>query len=55
MSKTKDFLNEYIEEYISSIQGPGEIHQNADSSPASMSKVFNSVSEFKTQKTPDRL
>ena len=25
MSKTQDFLNEYMEEYISSIQGPGKL------------------------------
>ena len=53
MSKTKDFLDEYMEEYISSIQGPGEALKTQISSPASMSKVFNSVSEFKTQKAPN--
>ena len=50
MSKTQDFLNEYMEEYISSIQGPGEAIKTQISSPASMSKVFNSVSEFKPRK-----
>ena len=53
MSKTQDFLNEYMEEYISSIQGPGEIIKTQISTPANTGRLFNSLSQFKPQKAPD--
>ena len=53
MSKTEDFLNEYMEKYISSLQGPGEIIKTQISSPANTGRLFNSLSEFKTQEAPN--
>ena len=53
MSKTQDFLDEYMEKYISSLQGPGEIIKTQISSPANTGRLFNSLSEFKTQEAPN--
>lgn len=53
MSKTQDFLNEYMEKYISSIQGPGEIIKTQIATPANTGRLFNSLSEFKTQEAPN--
>ena len=54
MSKTADFLESYLEEYISSAQGPGEILQTSIATPADMEKVFSSRSKFRAEKTPYR-
>ena len=54
MSKTADFLESYLEEYISSAQGPGEILRTSIVTPADMGKVFSGTSKFKAEKTPDR-
>ena len=54
MSKTADFLESYLEEYISSAQGPGEILRTSIATPADMEKVFSGTSKFKAEKTPDR-
>ena len=53
MSKTENFLKEYLDEYISSAQGSGDIISTGISSPASMGNVFGSLSKFKTAKTPN--
>ena len=50
MSKTADFLESYLEEYISSAQGPGEILQTSIATPADMGKVFSGTSKFKAEK-----
>ena len=54
MSKTADFLESYLEEHISSAQGPGEILRTSIVTPADMGKVFSGTSKFKAEKTPDR-
>ena len=54
MSKTADFLESYLEEYISSAQGPGEILRTSIATPADMGRVFSGTSKFKAEKTPDR-
>ena len=54
MSKVADFLESYLEEYISSVQGPGEILRTSIATPADMGKVFSGTSKFKAEKTPDR-
>ena len=54
MSKVENFLKSYLEEYISSAQGPGEILRTSIVTPADMGKVFSGTSKFKAEKTPDR-
>ena len=54
MSKVADFLESYLEEYISSLQGPGEILRTSIVTPADIGKVFSGTSKFKAEKTPDR-
>ena len=54
MSKTENFLKEYLNEYVSSAQGPGEILRTSIVTPADMGKVFSGTSKFKAEKTPDR-
>ena len=54
MSKIANLLESYLEEYISSAQGPGEILRTSIATPADMGKVFSGTSKFKAEKTPDR-
>tara|TARA_R100000278_G_scaffold104351_1_gene80677 strand:- start:514 stop:783 length:270 start_codon:yes stop_codon:yes gene_type:complete len=54
MSKTANFLESYLEEYLSSAQGPGEILRTSIATPADIGKVFSGMSKFKAEKTPDR-
>jgi hypothetical protein len=54
MSKTADFLESYLEEYLSSVQGPREILRTSIVTPADIGKVFSGTSKFKAEKTPNR-
>lgn len=54
MSKTANFLESYLEEYLSSAQGPGEILRTSIATPADIGKVFSGMSKFKAEKIPDR-
>tara|TARA_R100000005_G_C4801136_1_gene92685 strand:+ start:237 stop:506 length:270 start_codon:yes stop_codon:yes gene_type:complete len=55
MSKVENFLRSYLEEYISSAQGPEPIIQTSIATPADMGRVFSARSKFKAEKTPNRL
>jgi hypothetical protein len=53
MSEVEKFLENYLEEYISSPQGTRDIIQTDIVTPADMGKVFSGRSKFKVRKAPD--